>query len=398
MSGTLGQADSAIEAVFETDDLLPWNDFINRLRGEHAEPKVHGRAFQLARTHDRAPARAHLFRPRERQRSPLRESVTGTPWKEISLTGRMAFASSGARRSRGPSSAQFELSCSSTTGISMRTPPGILSATLVRTDTDGLQAVLGWSYPVHGLLSGTFHGGGTRASPEMEGLFDVVEPEAWGWRFDRARGQIALRRGEVRIANAELRLLPPPAPNGALTSAPAGVLTGNFLYHTSDGQISFDLTGAVVPLEGIARIQTPRLPIGGQMSFRLEGDGPLLAPRIEGSLRLVNLRLGSDVLGSFQSRITSDGTQLTLQVDSEISAGEVHGRAQVALRGDYPVTGQVTVRQVDLDALSPLRSISRPSPATVAWMENLLCPARSCVLKRWRWMPIFPASRSAMPT
>jgi hypothetical protein len=40
MRGTLGRADSAIEALFETDDLVPWDDFINRIRGERAEPKV----------------------------------------------------------------------------------------------------------------------------------------------------------------------------------------------------------------------------------------------------------------------------------------------------------------------------------------------------------------------
>ena len=105
-------------------------------------------------------------------------------------------------------------------------------ATLVRTDTDGLQELLGVSYPVHGLLSGDFHGKGTRANPEMNGLFDVVAPEAWGWKFDRARGQINLLAGEVRISNAELRLLPPAAPMGRQV-VPQGVLTGNFMYRTA---------------------------------------------------------------------------------------------------------------------------------------------------------------------
>ena len=348
MSGTLGRADSAIEAIFETDDLLPWNDFINRLRGEQAEPKVMAGRFRWQGSMT-GPLRGPTFSGQ----------VTGSEarydsfyWDQVE--GELTYWPDGFRfergtASRGPSSAQFELSLTLDRWRFAPDTAWNFDATLVRTDTDGLQAVLGWSYPVHGLLSGRFHGGGTRANPEMEGLFDVIEPQGWGWRLDRARGEIALRRGEVRISNAELRLLPPPAPEGMPAPVP-GVLTGNFLYHTGDRQISFDLTGAVLPLEGIHFIQSPRLPIGGQLSFQIEGAGPLLAPRIEGSLRLVDLRLGSDTLGSFQSRITSDGAQLTVQVDSEISTGEVHGRAQVAMRGDYPVTGQVTIRQVDLDA------------------------------------------------
>ncbi len=348
MSGSLSRADSAIEALFETDDLLPWNDFINRLRGEDAEPKVMAGRFRwqgrMTGPLQGPTFSGHATGSEARYESIYWDTVEGdlTYWPD-------GFRFERGSATRGRSSAQFEVSLLLDRWRFGADTPWNFDATLVRTDTDGLQAVLGWSYPVHGLLSGSFHGGGTRDNPEMEGLFDVIEPEAWGWRFDRARGEIALGRGQVRIANAELRLLPPPAPNGAPAPV-AGVLTGNFLYHTADRQVSFDLTGAVLPLEGIERIQSPRLPIGGQMSFRFEGEGPLLAPRIEGTLRLVNLRLGSDVLGSFQSRITSDGMQLTVQVDSEISAGEVHGQAQVAMRGDYPVTGQITVRQVDLDS------------------------------------------------
>jgi len=350
MSGTLGRTDSAIEADFESDDLLPWNDFINRLRGEHAEPKVMAGRFRW-QGRMTGPLQGPIFSGHATGREARYENLY---WDAVE--GDLTYWPDGFRfergtASRGRSSAQFELSMLLDNWRFGADTAWNFDATLVRTDTDGLQAVLGWSYPVHGLLSGTFRGGGTRTNPEMEGFFDVVEPQAWGWRFDRARGEIALRRGEVRIVNAELRLLPPPAPDGALTPAAAGVLTGNFLYRTREGQVAFDLTGAVLPLEGIQHIQPPRLPIGGQVSFRLEGDGPLLAPRIEGTLRLVDLRLGHDVMGSFQSRINSDGTQLTVQVDSEFSAGEVHGRAQVALRGEYPVTGQATVRQVDLDSL-----------------------------------------------
>jgi len=218
----------------------------------------------------------------------------------------------------------------------------------VRTDTDGLQALLGYSYPAHGLLSGTFHGRGTHANPELTGLFDVVDPQAWGWRFDRARGEMTIHHGEVRIANAELRLVPPAV---SVNPTAPGLLTGNFTYHTTDGQAVFDLTGAGLPLEGVTGIQTPRLPVGGNISFHLSGQGPLFAPKLDGSLRLVDLKLRNEEIGSFDARVQSDGSKLALQVDSAISPGELHGNVDVSLAGAYPLSGQVTVSQIDLDPL-----------------------------------------------
>ena len=275
-------------------------------------------------------------------------------WDEIE--GDMSYSPDGfsftrATARRGPSSAQIEYSMALDQWSFLPDSSWNFDVSLVRTDSDGLQSLFGTSFPVHGTVTGNFHGKGTRASPQLTGLFDVIAPEAWGWHFDRAGGELSLQHGEVRIANAEVRLLPPPLVNGAPAPAPPGVLTGNFLYRTTDANIGFDLTGAALPLEGIARIQTPSLPIGGRLSFHLTGEGPMLAPRLQGSLRLVDLKLRSDVLGSFQGQLDSDGARLTLQVDSEIATGELHGRAAVMLRGDYPLTGEVNVRQIDLDAL-----------------------------------------------
>jgi translocation and assembly module TamB len=70
---------------------------------------------------------------------------------------------------------------------------------------------------------------------------------------------------------------------------------------------------------------------------------------VDGTLRLVDLKLGGDVLGSFQGKIDSDGRQMTLDVDSDISTGEVHAHAEAALSGNYTVTGSMTLKQVDID-------------------------------------------------
>lgn len=348
MRGTLGRGDSAIDALFETDDLVPWNDFINRIRGENVEPKViAGRATWQGRM--TGPLRGPTFAGHVQATQARYDTLL---WD--SIEGDVIYQPDGFRFLRGTatrddSNAQFEVSIDLDDWHFDPDTTWNFDATLVRTDTAGLQAVLGWSYPAQGLLSGTFHGGGTRANPEMNGLFDVIDPQAWGWNFDRARGEITLSRSEVRIDNAELRLPPPPAPDDASAPANPGLLTGNFLYRTGDAQISFDITGAVVPLAGIERLQAPNLPVGGQLSFHLTGEGPARAPRVDGTLRLVDLNLGDDVLGSFQGRLNADGAHMTLDIDSEISTGELHSHAELLLSGDYPITAQMSLRQIDVD-------------------------------------------------
>ena len=347
-SGTLAAQTSKLDATFDSQDLVPWDDFINRLRGREAEPKAVAGRFHW-QGHVTGPLARPTFSGHVRGTDARYDRLS---WDEIE--GDMTyspreFTFTRANVRRGRSSAQIELSLLLDDWNFRPENSWQLDATLVRTDTDGLQALLGYSYPAHGLLSGTFHGRGTHANPELTGLFDIVEPQAWGWRFDRARGEISLRHGEVRIANAELRL-PPPAASNANPPAP-GLLTGNFTYRTTDGQAAFDLTGAGLPLESVTRIQTPRLPVGGSVNFHLSGQGPLFAPKLDGSLRLVDLKLRNEVIGSFDAKVQSDGSKLGLRVDSAISTGELHGNVDMSFTGAYPLSGQVTVSQLDLDPL-----------------------------------------------
>jgi len=68
-------------------------------------------------------------------------------------------------------------------------------------------------------------------------------------------------------------------------------------------------------------------------------------------MRLVDLKLRNEVIGSFDARVQSDGSRLALQVDSAIQTGELHGNVDVSLGGAYPLSGQTTVSQIDLDPL-----------------------------------------------
>jgi translocation and assembly module TamB len=210
---------------------------------------------------------------------------------------------------------------------------------------DSLQDLAGTKYPVHGLLSGQFHGRGTREAPGITGLFDLAEAEGYGFSFNRLRGQLNVMPDEARISNAELRFFPP----GKEIGRGAGIVTGSVGYRFAEKTISAELVGAALPLENVEKIQSERFPIGGQVSFRVKASGPAKAPLGEGTIRIVDLRVGPEVIGSFDGTLTSDGQTARLQLGSAMSIGELKGEYTLGLVDPYPLSGKATIRDITLD-------------------------------------------------
>jgi translocation and assembly module TamB len=340
--GALSMVDTSMDLTVDTQDLIAWDDFINRLRGPDAEKQVIGGHFhwdgRLTGPLD-GPTFTGQFKGTEAQYGSLY-------WDD--LEGELTYSPdelhlARTRARRGHSSADLELAMDLDTWGFSPEDAWTFDLNLVGADTDDLQKMLGTSYEAHGLLTGQFNGKGTRAQPEFSGLFDVSEATAGSWRFERARGQLSIHPGEVRIANAEVRLAT------RVPGTSAGLVTGNLDYHTGTGEVSFDFTGAAIPLEAIEKIQMARLPVGGRVNVQAHGQGPLRAPELHATLRLIDLKLGDDVVGSFDGKVDSDGRHLTATIESAMASGRLDGKLDIGLEGDYPVTAQVTAEQIDFN-------------------------------------------------
>jgi translocation and assembly module TamB len=343
--GFIGKHDSNLDLTFDTTRLADWDDFINRLRGTDVEPEPIGGQVHWDGTITGpigSPTFAGSVRAQQARYAALE-------WDEFA--GAMSYGPSGFSLShtvarRGHSTVQLDLTLGLHDWTFTPHSTFTLDASVTAADTDDVQQIFGWSYPAHGTLTGEFHGRGTRADPQLSGLFDVTDLQGWGYRLARARGEIAMHGSVVSISNAELRL---PVAAGTSASAPPGLLTGSFSYDTANRTVAFDVTGAAIALETIPRVQFPKLSVAGQLSFQLTGYGPLTAPVAEGSLRIVNLNLGGDVIGSFEGHITGDGRTVSVQVNSAMSTGRLDAQLQVTLAGNDPVQGQMTFSQLDLD-------------------------------------------------
>jgi translocation and assembly module TamB len=340
--GTLSMADSSVDMSLDTEDLSPWDDFINRLRGPQAAPQIIAGRFhwqgRLTGPLDRPTFSGHAKGTEARYGSMYWDEIEA----ELTYSADELYLARGRVRA-GKSSAELELMLSLDNWGFSPDSGWTMDLTLANADTDDIQKLLGTSYAAHGLLSGEFHGKGTHAQPEFSGLFDLTNATMGTWRFDRARGQLVLHMGEVRIANAEVRL-PARTPG-----APSGLVTGNLDYHTDTGEVAFDFTGAAIPLEAIEKIQSARLPVGGRLNLQARGQGPIRAPELHATLRLIDLKLGGDVVGSFDGKVDSDGRRLSATIESAMATGRLSGKMDIGLEGDYPVTAEVTAERIDFN-------------------------------------------------
>ncbi len=354
LDGSLADKDSNLAINLDTRDLLPWNDFINRLRGEHEEPRrIAGRATWKGRMLGAlgGPTFVGHVRGFEAQYEKLY-------WDE--MEGDLRYSPEELRLERthvrrGRSLVDMSLWLELVDWSYHPESQWQMQVSVKRTPTDDLQVLFGWNYAARALLSGEFQGRGTRGDPEFAGPFQLEQMEGWGFRADTGKGHFALRNDEVRIANAEIQL-----GSSRGEGQGAGRVSGDFLYHMespgSPAAVEFDLLGSAITLEKIERIQTARFPLGGQLSFDLRGHGPVTAPVSDGTLRLENFKVGDEVMGSFNARLHSDGRRAQAELQSDLRphepsmpTGRLEGKLEMTLGGDYPLKGDVTAKDFDLD-------------------------------------------------
>jgi translocation and assembly module TamB len=208
-----------------------------------------------------------------------------------------------------------------------------------------LMQIAGMNYPITGDITGQFHGRGTRAEPMLTGVMDVANAEAYTVPFNRLRGQLAVTPDEVRLNNAELRFFAP----GTEGAGGAGIVTGTVAYRFADGTLTTDLVGASLPMANFRRVKANNLPLAGQISFRLKSSGPVRQPQANGSFRVVDLQLGSEVIGSFEGDLNADGQKAELKLSSAMHEGAIGGNISLGLVAPFTVDGKVSIKNMNLD-------------------------------------------------
>jgi translocation and assembly module TamB len=347
VSGLLAPRDSGMDLRFETTSLEHYRDFINALRdlsprSAEAQQPLSGKVSwdgKITGPSGKPTFTGHVRGENVQYSSIILDSLDG----DLVYSPRQLLLSRGHAR-RGSTSSSLDINLELTDWSFLPDNSWSADASLEKTSLEGLQQLVGWSYPVRGDLTGEFHGRGTRNAPTITGLFDLADGNVYGSSFNRLRGQLTASTQEVRIANAELRFFP----TGNEKGRGAGIVTGTAAYRFVDKTISADLVGAALPLESFNKAQSS-IALGGQVNFRLKADGPMQTPIANGTFHVTDLRVGQEVIGSFDTDLASDGKTARLTVSSAMSTGEISGGYTLGLANPFPVEGKVSIKNIDLN-------------------------------------------------
>ncbi|HEV2287901.1 MAG TPA: translocation/assembly module TamB domain-containing protein [Candidatus Acidoferrales bacterium] len=335
-AGAIAKRKSDLAVNFHTGRIADWQDFINDLRGNPPNPEaITGVADWNGKLTGpiTGPAFAGSFHAVQARYGKLY-------WADI--TGRMSYSPKEfelihAAVERGSSSAILDL----TLGLDghwnfHKEGTWSLSAHLVRDSTDDLQSMFGVSYPAHAIVTADFQGSGTRGDPVLDGTFDLTQMVAYDVRIDHAKGELHLRHDQIRIIDAEV-------------DRDTGKVTGSLDYRLSTKEVNFQMVGSAIPLNNFRYLQLKALPVSGQLDFKLSGEGPIAAPKGHGTFQLTNLQFGAEIPDSFAGQIDSDGQFANLVISSTKSVESLKANVRLGLSGGYPLTGSMSLYQVDLD-------------------------------------------------
>ena len=348
VSGVYSPRNTALDVKFETGALESYRDFINQIQGAapnspDAVKDIAGSATwdgKIAGPSENTTFSGHAHGERARYEGAAFDLIDGdlvySPHEFTIARGHIRH---------GAIDTQIDGTVALTDWSFLPDNTWSADASFDATPVETLQQLFGTAYPVRGKLSGQFHGRGTRREPSVTGLFDLADGDVYHVLFNRLRGQLTVTPDGVRIADAELRLFP----LGKEIGRGAGIVTGTAEYRFRDQNLSADLVGASIPLANFEKLQTARFPVDGQVSFRVKANGPVTAPEADGTFRVVDLRVGQAVIGSFEGELNSDGRTARLKLGSAMSTGELSGGATLGLADPFSLDGKVNIRNIDLD-------------------------------------------------
>jgi translocation and assembly module TamB len=348
IAGVLHPKNSALDVRLDVGSLDPWNDFIHAIAGDkpgtpEAAVRIGGSLQWIGKITGPGEGpefQGHFhgehFRYREFALDSLDGDLTYSPDELLINKGRAR---------RGVMEAEIDGRMQLSDWDFLPDNEWTSDINLEQVPMEGLEQLAGWKYPLKGLVTGQFHGHGTRAEPALTGLLDVADGDAYGVTFNRLRGQLSVMPDEVRLANAELRFFAP----GTEKTGGAGIVTGTAAYRFADRSLTTDLVGASLPLANFGKIQSASLPLGGQITFRLKSSGPVMQSLAEGSFRVVNLQIGTEIIGSLEGELHSDGKEASLKLGSAMNEGAITGGFKLGLAAPQPLDGKIAIRNINLD-------------------------------------------------
>jgi translocation and assembly module TamB len=210
--------------------------------------------------------------------------------------------------------------------------------------------------PAKGIASGTLHLSGTIKDPRGEAQVDLREAVFYDEPIDRLQIHLVARGTSLEVTQLD-----------ATAGSSKVSLSGRFDHPRAafdQGTFAFQLASSELDLRRIRNAQMRRPGLGGTLEISGEGKGILRAggaerftlESLKARIGAIGLRASGHNLGNLELTANGNGGKLDFALHSGLANASIHGKGNATLRGDYPVTAELTFDDLSWLNLQPLVS------------------------------------------
>ncbi|MSO56417.1 MAG: hypothetical protein EXQ55_05775 [Acidobacteria bacterium] len=206
-------------------------------------------------------------------------------------------------------------------------------------------------YDIEGLVSGEYHLYGPYEGPFGFGTLTVDRGVAYGEPFDTASGSLRFEGNGVRIDGIKL--------------SKSGGSGEGAAFVGWNGTYSFNANGRRIPMDSVAAVRYPEVPLTGLLEFTADGSGTFDVPHYQFLAQIRDLFVKDEGIGVVTGRLEVRGTDMTLELDAASPRLAVSGTGRISLTEEQ--NADLTLRFTDT-SLDPYARAYEPrlSPFTTA--------------------------------
>uniref|UniRef100_A0A7V5CSH4 Translocation and assembly module TamB C-terminal domain-containing protein n=1 Tax=Acidobacterium capsulatum TaxID=33075 RepID=A0A7V5CSH4_9BACT len=218
-------------------------------------------------------------------------------------------------------------------------------ATLQHATLQKLLPMAGVTLPATGTVQAQVHLGGSLADWSGHGTLQVQGGEIEGEPYHSLRSDLLFVGQSVQMQHL-------------MFLQDGGTIHGSGSYDITSKQFEFTAQGENFNLAHIRKLQTPRYPLGGILSFQAQGSGTMQHPVLNANLHLTHLNLAQDATGFVDAKAHTEGGQLLLDATAHLNQSVLELKAQTQLQGDHQTQAKLTVSKLDLNPLAQTFHVS----------------------------------------
>ncbi len=338
--GTLGKSESSLGLQATTSDFEEWRPLVEFLVAATEPLSIKLASAATFTGAIGGPASGRAVRGRIKAGAFI---YRGWKWDglegDVSVTPDSAEISSLHLRS-GNSNVVLDVSATLDDWTLARQAPARIAVRAQTTPLEGLQAVLGLSYPLGGLATGRLEIQGTPSNSAGTGFLEVKQPAFARESFDSLSANIRVAESVLNVQDIQL-------------AKGRGKLTGQASFDPAQEVFSVDLHGAdFSPADFLSTGQREGLAgpkIDGLADFDLNGHGTPEDFELHSSWNIREFMLEDTPVGRLQGRLDWQSQTLRIQGRTDGPGGTLHFNGEARTEEDWPsqITGEYSDFRAD---------------------------------------------------